>query len=159
MTGLLIDSNLLCLFVVGLRGTDRIGRHSRLRVFGASDWNNLAELVGVFGPLVFLPHVLTETCNLLKGSPGQIDWAVLGDQVLECAEIRPPAQEIVLDPQYLRLGLTDTALLRHAQRQRPLISVDGPLCYAAAALGVPHINYNHFRDGSITIADIQDALG
>ncbi|HEU0067442.1 MAG TPA: hypothetical protein VFQ57_09415 [Sphingomonas sp.] len=56
---------------------------------------------------------------------------------------------------YQRLGLTDAVLLILSARcELALVSDDLHLCLEAARRGARTIDYNHLRDGALTVAHI-----
>ena len=61
---ILIDANLLVLFVVGQTGRQLITKHRRLREFSVDDYDRLVGMLRMV-ELVVTPNTLTETSNLL----------------------------------------------------------------------------------------------
>lgn len=57
-----------------------------------------------------------------------------------------PAVEIAWDEQFLRFGLTDTAITLIAPGRYLVLTVDLPLCGLLQRRNVDVINFNHFRD-------------
>ncbi len=62
---LILDANLLVLFVVGRTSPHLIGKHRRVRAFSADDYELLIRVMGAAKQIVVTPNTLTETSNLL----------------------------------------------------------------------------------------------
>src|SRR5947209_19181035 len=67
MPTVLLDSNLLVLFMAGMSSREYIGRHRRLRDYSEEDFDLLVEFIRPMSALVVTPNILTETSNLLSG--------------------------------------------------------------------------------------------
>ncbi len=63
-SGLLIDTNLLVLFVVGGVNPHRIENFKRTRKYTRADYDLLRRLLKEFYPLYTLAHVMAEVSNL-----------------------------------------------------------------------------------------------
>lgn len=73
--GVLVDANLLVLFLVGLINKRRIPEFKRTQNFTIEDFDLLERLIAWFGKLVATPHVLSQVSDLtdLRGTErGQI---------------------------------------------------------------------------------------
>jgi hypothetical protein len=62
--GLLVDTNLLLLYLVGKTNPDRIRNFKRTSRYTVEDFELLDEIMGQFKTLVTTPHILTELSNL-----------------------------------------------------------------------------------------------
>jgi hypothetical protein len=62
--GVLVDSNLLVLFLVGLVNKQRILEFKRTQNFTVDDFHLLANLIVWFGRLIATPHVLGQVSDL-----------------------------------------------------------------------------------------------
>jgi hypothetical protein len=87
MGALLIDANLLILYVVGILDEDLIDRHKRTRKYSKEDWEELRQFILAYRSLVTTPSVLTEASNLLSfGMTGKTKselFDALGSMILE----------------------------------------------------------------------------
>lgn len=72
--GVLIDTNLLVLLLVGTYDRNRVERTKRIRDrFRAEDFDILTAVLNQFETQVTTPHILTETSNLLgQALSGQV---------------------------------------------------------------------------------------
>jgi hypothetical protein len=62
--GLLVDTNLLVLFIVGSVNPDRIGTFKRTNKYSRTDYQLLIRVLGHFEPIYTLAHVAAEVSNL-----------------------------------------------------------------------------------------------
>jgi len=62
--GVLLDTNLLVLFLVGQIDRRQISVFKRTRNFSVEDFHLLGRLVGTFGTLITTPHVLAQVSDL-----------------------------------------------------------------------------------------------
>lgn len=154
MPRLLIDTNILCLLAVGRLGREQISRHKRLRAYSAADFDLLLDVMSRFSGIVTTPHVLAESSNLLSQSQEPLATAArrsLAELTATLDERMIPAVLVVQRPEYGRLGLTDSGILDLLDKDCLLISADLGLYLASEAAGFPAINFNHLRDGAISL--------
>jgi len=69
--GVLIDSNLLVLLVVGSVNPNRIGTFKRTRQYSRSDYTALVRVVGHFARVYTLAHIVAEVSNLTDLTGGE----------------------------------------------------------------------------------------
>ena len=117
VTGFLIDTNLLVLFVVGNVNPDLIARHRRLEEYTFSDYEVLIGLVNLVDRVFLTPNTLTEASNLL-GQHGEPERTLLMEGLRALIE---GSDEIVIanaqaaaNLAFPSLGLTDAVLLEAA---------------------------------------------
>jgi hypothetical protein len=139
---IVIDSNLLVLLVVGLTDINLIGKHKRTRSFDKEDFKLLTELLAKFGEIIVTPHILTEASNLLSQVAERKTLATLLESQKEKFEA---SIDVVKHDSFLRLGITDCAILKLIANSIPLITTDLDLYLAAAKLNHNVINFNHLR--------------
>jgi hypothetical protein len=63
-TGILLDSNLLFVYCVGLLEPSLIGKEKGTREYESRDFQLLYDIVGAFDHILTTPNVLTEVSNL-----------------------------------------------------------------------------------------------
>ncbi|WPL18899.1 hypothetical protein Thiowin_03990 [Thiorhodovibrio winogradskyi] len=148
--GVLIDANLLTVLIVGRLGSGEVEAFKRTRNFTTQDYEQINELVGLFGSKCMTPHVLAEVSNLLdwlEPKRKQYAFSHLAEFAQAQREIFPPAAEIVATPIYFKLGITDAGLFQVAQQQPlVLLTADLPLYHYAAGRKLEAINFNHIRE-------------
>ena len=149
--GFFVDACLLVLLVVGATDHRIIAKHKRLDGYSSEDYSLLREVIELGGGRVFVtPNTLTEASSLLR-QHGDPERTALVEKLAELIEL---SQEVVVvsaqaaqNDHFLRLGLTDAALLETISAERPLLTVDLDLYLAALETNEQAAqNFHHFRD-------------
>jgi predicted nucleic acid-binding protein len=142
----ILDTNVMLLLAIGTADEAWIEQHKRTksRAFKAEHYKQLVGMIGKVTNLATTSNILTEVSNLLNQSKDPKKHRVLVNVLFELIskipEIHLPGKLIVNDPIFLRLGLTDALILKLEKGQYHILSVDGPLCYACASVGLPYTN-------------------
>ena len=147
----LLDTNLFLLWLVGLRDISYISRHKRTRHFSVNDFENLNEFLGQTQKVTTTSQVMVEVSNLLAQTDAEkrLELSVTFQTVLkEVLEHHQAAAVLVNDPQFTRLGLTDSGLLHSSLKDHTLLTTDRPLHTSACELGHSCIHFNEIRDFS-----------
>jgi len=146
--GVLVDTNLLVLLVVGDVNRDRIETFKRTQSYTVGDYEVLTDALR--GKLVFtLPHVLSEVSNLtdLSGPEEARARQVLRERIKTFEEPLLPSRDAAASSVFERLGLTDAAILVAARDHRcAVLTADLRLVLALEGAGVPVLNFNRFRE-------------
>ena len=146
--GLLIDTNLLVLLIVGLVNRDRISRFKRTTSYSSADWDLLSGILERISLRYTLPHVLAEVSTLtdLKGPELDIAREVLLRLIKELCELQLTSFDACATPLYRRLGLTDAAIAEAARRHRcSVLTADSDLYVALANEGSSVAMFDHLR--------------
>ena len=146
MTPVLLDTNLLLLFLVGGSDPARL-QWKRLASFDHDDLVWLVKRVGK-RPHVSLPNILTEASNLLHGRERETFAGaseLLGAFAQRLSELYVPSRDAVRDPAYLRLGLTDAAICLMAQDNVEVMTEDHDLAGVLSGRRVRVTNIRHHR--------------
>ena len=151
--GYFLDANLFVLLVVGSVERDLIGKHRRLREYSVEDYETLVNLLGQVAQVFVTPNTLTETANLLA-QHAEPQRSCFFDKLRSIIQVSPQVSlETVVasvdassNSAFVRLGLTDTALLEVVTAESPLVTVDLDL-YLAALEKNPDavLNFTHLR--------------
>ncbi|MCI5150853.1 MAG: hypothetical protein D3916_15970 [Candidatus Electrothrix sp. MAN1_4] len=148
--GILLDTNLLTALLVGSLGTGEVERFKRTCQFTSKDAAELNTLVKSFGWICTTPHVIAETSNLLDWlDNGRKNKAskLLAEYIRNAQEVHIKAAEIIKNPVYSKLGITDAGLVMLAKQEGcTVFTVDLPLYHYASNLRVEIVNFNHLRD-------------
>lgn len=134
-SGVFIDANLLVLLVVGLTDKRIISSHKRLKAFSLDDYCILHRIVNEFTSILVTPNILTEASNLLSQHDEPQRSRImrkLSLLITESDEIQVVSAEACQHQHFTRLGLTDAGLLGCISADRPLVTVDMDLYYAAS---------------------------
>ena len=146
--GVLIDANLLILYLVGEFDPQQIPRFRRTRQYEEGDYRLLKAFLELFATKVTTPNILTEVSNLSRDMP---DW--LRGQFFESLRARfellteeyQPSPAGAAEPIFIRLGLTDAIITQIARQRYLVITDDFPLSNYLATIQTDVININHLR--------------
>jgi hypothetical protein len=149
-SGVFVDASLLVLLVVGLADKDLISKHKRLKWrFDTDDYELLRDFVNQFPRVFVTPNTLTEASNLLAqhGEPQRSRiLGKLADLIAVSQEAYVESRTACRNKEFCRLGLTDAALLEEVSPDKPLLTVDVDLYYAALGKdSEAGINFEHMR--------------
>jgi hypothetical protein len=151
MRALLVDTSLLVLLVVGLASRDFIESHKRLREFSLADFDLLADILSRHAPIVVTPNVWTETSNLARqvAEPARAKiGGVMRKMMAVSREVYVASVSAGERDEFLKLGLTDSALLAVQPSSCPILTSDLDLYLAALKHGRQVVNFNHIREAN-----------
>ena len=124
-------------------------KHRRTRRFTVEDYERLIRATSRVDELRVTPNTLTEASNLLgqHGEPQRSQLLLTLRALIERSpETVIASADAARHVVFLRLGLTDAALLEVVSADAPLLTVDLDLYVAALASGeVAAINFNRWR--------------
>jgi len=143
----LLDANLLLPYLIcQITDTEKF---ERTKNFIQEDVQLLNNLVMRFGGLCSTPHIITEVSNLsgkLRKDQISIFRRLLAYYIETVGEFSIASSELIHSPFYLKLGITDTALLEICHRENiVLITLDFPLANYAEKNKLEVINFNRIR--------------
>ena len=145
--GVLVDANLLLLYVVGAYDVDHIERFKRTSTFVADDFYLLDRLLGRFETIVTTPPILTEVSNFV----GQLSEGhcrpctqLLRQLIPELEEEHRPSSTVSEHNYFLQFRLTDAGIAETGT-DTYLIVTDLPLYHALANDQEAVLNFNHLR--------------
>ncbi len=148
---IIVDTNLLLLWIVGLASADYIRKHKRLRAYTDEDFALLLNILSRARKIILTPNTLTETSNLAGyiAEPARTEiYSVLAALIkaVETEEYFIPSERAAARPEFTRLGLTDSALLELIDETHTLLTADVDLYLAALYRGLNAENFNHYRN-------------
>ena len=146
---ILLDTNLLVLFVVGTASREYIAKHKRLTQFIAKDYDTLIEMISRAPSVLVTPNTLTETSNLAAhiAEPARSEvFRVLRSVIATSRETYVPSHTAAERGEFIKLGLTDAALIEASSQEVAVVTTDLNLYLATLAKGTPAVNFNHLRD-------------
>lgn len=146
--GLLVDTNLLVLLIVGSVNRDRVSRFKRTTDYSPADWDLLIGILEQISRRYTIPHVLSEVSALsdLRGPELETARSVLHNLIGEMLELNIPSANACASPLYFRLGLTNAAIAQAAKVQGCSVLTNDSGLYAALAEEGSHVAmFNHFR--------------
>lgn len=147
--GLLIDTNLLVLFVVGSVNRDRIESFKRTRQYSKADYQLLLQVLDAFKPLYTLAHIMAEVSNLtdLTGPERLKARHVLKETLTILREPEMPSVRAAQSAPYESLGLVDAAIAALAREYKCAVLTDDLDLYLALSReGMAVLNFTHLRE-------------
>ncbi len=146
--GVLIDTNLLVLFLVGLTNPNRITKFKRTQSYKVEDFRLLQNLIAWFGePLIATPHLLSEVSNLTDLPEREmIQVRQLFQSLVERLEEQyDTARDLVETEFFQSFGLTDASIAAVSGKGVLILTADVRLQLALQAKGFDALNFNHVR--------------
>jgi hypothetical protein len=146
--GILVDSNLLLLLLVGVCDRSLIARCKRLNAYTQGDFDLLLEFCGRFRQIVTTPHLLTEVSNLFeKNEPRilKIFFTFLSQHVFKLDEVSEKSSTLVQHKHFTHFGLADSAVAQACDGGLLILTDDLRLYDALARHGADAVNFNHLR--------------
>jgi len=146
--GILTDSNVLLLFLVGLCDVDLIPRFKRTRDYSAEDFEILRKLLSRFEKIVTTPNVATEVNGLANHL--RDDWKIVFSDVFKervavMKERFVPSANASRHDRFPTFGLSDTIMLMSAEDGQLVLTDDASLYRLLEWLELPCINFSHLR--------------
>jgi PIN domain-containing protein len=146
--GILVDTNLLVLFVVGTVNRDRIETFKRTRRYTTSDYDLLVRVLAKSERLYTVAHVLAEVSDLtdLPGAEGLRARRVLKETISLLNEGEMSSTRAAEGRLYEDLGLVDAAIGEVARAHNCSVLIDDLDLYLRLSYdSVSVFNFTHLR--------------
>jgi hypothetical protein len=153
--GLIIDTNLLVLLIVGYFDKNYIKQFKRTSTYSIDDFENLKIIVNKFESLITTPHILAEISNLCIDSRNMENKSnkkfkeflkTFINTIYHFKEINLEKNKILILDFLKYLGVTDSALIEIAKKHKfNVITDDAGVYVKLSSFNVPVININHLR--------------
>lgn len=150
--GLLIDTNLLIVFLFGLYDPKFIELNSKTAGYTEQDFGFILSLVNQSVKVIVTPQILAEVSNMTFdktiAEPGFTHYFAQTIQVLEKAEENHTHMDIFLkSPRVLAsIGFADMSIMEAAKElDCVVLTADGPLTGWLQSSGCTVLNLNHLR--------------
>lgn len=149
--GILIDTNLLLVFLVGNVEPRLVGRAASTNDYSCADYDQIRYVIGCFNRIITIPQVLTETGNMLKRNCSNNTRLDLSRELAlfvhssQTQEARILSKRITAHPAFNDLGYADAAILSSASGKHLLMTADEPLQSFASALGIDVLPFQWLR--------------
>ena len=134
-----VDTNLLLLILVGSTNPEYIKKHRRLYpVYNARHFDLILGLLVRAPKVICTAHILTEASNLARQIPDPMRSEIMATfkRFIDLAEERQvKGAQATEQPSFLRLGLTDAAILSLDPIDIQVLTVDHHLHLAAIEKG------------------------
>lgn len=135
---LLIDTNSLVIYLLGILDIKHLGKHKRASIYDENDFLDLAEFIGDPGRLLVLPNVWSEVDNLLNNFSGNEKYPyilAISSLIKESSEKYLETHIASASDMFSDLGVTDSLLLEAAKDCEAIITSDSQLSDYALAFG------------------------
>jgi hypothetical protein len=143
--GLLLDTVLAILLVVGGHDRKLIGRDKRLSQFIPEDFDALISFIKAFNKMITTPNVLTEINNLV-GHLSASDFPFKFAKYIELMdEYYVPSKKICNSELFRDVGITDASLADLGKDQYLILTDDLRLVGKLEKRSIDVINFNHIR--------------
>jgi hypothetical protein len=148
-SGVVVDTNILLLYLIGRFAPDQITRFKRTDTFSVEDFRLLSILLSRFERLLTTPNILAEVSNLAAqlGEPlRSLYFQGFKTEIELLHEQYIRSRDAARGECFVRLGLTDAGIHILA-RQSPhlVLTVDLDLYVSLLSQGLDAINFNHIR--------------
>ena len=146
--GVLVDANLLLLYVVGRMNPARIERFKRTMQYRIEDFELLCRFLHQFHRRFTTPSVLTEVSNLasqMREPERTRCLIILGEEIARLDEQYEPSSTLAMDELFRKVGLTDCSIRRLAGTNLLVLTDDYKLANRLRTLNVVALNLNHLR--------------
>lgn len=149
--GILIDTNILLLFLVGSVNPERITRFNRTQQFIPEDYELLLGFIAKFQKILTTPNILTEVNSLANqlGEPERSKCFVIFAQFAQNAtrlnEHYIKSLDAVTVDRFVKFGLTDCGILTLARNEYLVLTDDLKLANYLQSVAVDVINFNNIR--------------
>lgn len=141
--GILIDTNLLLLYLVGLYDIELIRDFKRTSHFNTDDFSNTQEFIQLFDINITTPNILTEVSDLIDNRQ---DLQLVLSSYIEIAQERfIRSKEVCQEPRFTYFGLADMATLISAKDSYLVFTDDRPLYGYLVNSGVDAVNLDQVR--------------
>lgn len=146
---MLVDSNLLLLYFVGLYDRERIRTFKKTySKFTLDDFDLLRKLLTHFARVVTTPNILTEVSNLsnqLRTDIKRNYYSTFADGVQRLEEEHTPSLDICALDHFKTFGLTDSGIISLSKGKYLVLTVDFPLAAYLQNVGIDVVNFNQLR--------------
>ena len=146
--GLLLDTNIALLLVVGDHNPAMLSNFKRTAQFAPEDHATLRRIMRRFKSVVTTPAILAEVNSLASqfGEPAKTDVLhTFSKTVKELSEEYIPSAITADDPEFARFGLTDTNIKLVASGRFLVLTDDYRFSGYLVASQIAAVNFNHIR--------------
>jgi rRNA-processing protein FCF1 len=141
--GLLVDTNILLLYIVGSLDIELIRNFGRTATFTTDDFSVISEFIEFFEVKITTPHILTEVSNLI-GNRKNLQ-TVLKKYIELTQEKFTPSVEVTQNDSFNIFGLADTAIADTARDFFLVVTDDKPLFGYLINRGIDAVSLDQLR--------------
>lgn len=146
--GLVVDTNLLLVYLVGTWQPALIAKFKRTQRFDRNDFQVLHAFLLHFKCIISTPGILTEVNSLadqLQANHKPLFSKVFKDQISLLDERHVPSRQLSEHGYFDKSGLTDAAIMTIAAEGLLVLTDDFKLTGFLEKLKIDYLNFNHIR--------------
>lgn len=149
-TGIVLDTNIFLLLVVGGCGTHLLPQVKRTAKFTSDDFGLLGNILSLAKSTVVTQGIVTEACNLLDSENKNRDkcfflWIRELIQKSKLVEDHVALSDLTQHPHFSHLGIADTSVIDLAARHYLVLTDDLPLKVALERQGHLVLNFHNLQ--------------
>lgn len=147
--GLVVDTNLLLLLMVGLYDHTAIGKVKRTEKFSQDDFQKLTRLLNHFKTnFIINTNILTELCNLTESFNNKTEqrfFAFIKSAIVDWKEEVKSASETLKEDEkvFFKFGMTDASIFQLAKEQALVVTDDLKLYHYLSTQNFYTLNYTN----------------
>lgn len=145
MRGLLLDTNILTLLVVGTWNIGAISESKRTSIYSPGDYKLLLKKIAEFPRILTTSSVLTELSNLMGNQFHNEIAETIVARCMDMVEVVNPKEVVFQTRGFNWLGYADASILAALDETTQLLTDDLALYSQALYQGNEAVNFNHLR--------------
>jgi hypothetical protein len=142
--GLLVDTNLALLYIVGSFDINLIRTFKRTAMFSEDDFQRVSKFIDYFDLKITTPHVLTEVSDFIDNQ--EYLQTVLKVYIENAKEIFLESLELSKKETFLKFGLADTSVTYSAKDNYLIFTDDRPLYGFLVNSKIDAVNLDQIRE-------------
>lgn len=150
--GLLIDTNIFLLLLIGIYDCNQIQKFKRTKKFSEENFDTLINVIDYFKAKIFItPHILTEVCNLSESYNNQRDneiFKILEKLISQYKEENTSSISLIKNNTnaFYKFGIADSSIIDIAKQNTLIITDDADLYHIILSQNLPAINFTYLMD-------------
>jgi hypothetical protein len=141
--GVIIDTGVLLLYIVGSINPSLIRNYARTASYDENDFIEVSKFTDLFDKKITTPHILTETSDLLKD--GYDMHKALKGFICSSEEKFIESREIAECESYTRFGLADSSIIEIARNSHLIFTADNRLYGYLTSMGIDAVSMDDLK--------------
>lgn len=147
--GLIIDTNVLLLYIFGSFDIDKIEKWEKTNMFTPKDFQILLKIVEQFHCILLTPQITAELTNFLPAINNRRygDYSEVLKEIIIALKEKYTHKDTLIASEFLpKFGFTDISIFELATQGYMVLTAEFPLYGLLVKQNLPCINFNHLRD-------------
>lgn len=148
--GLVIDTNLFILYLIGKYDKTIISKFKRTVEYSSEDFDILKRFVDPFRRVITTPNIITEVTNIVESLNRSEEYRLfkfLHKSLMSLREEYIASLKVTQTTCFEKFGLTDSTIFFLAKNGLLILTADMPFYHYLVSQKMPAINFNHLRSG------------